>query len=283
MKKLFLVIFFIVFLSLIVCFPSISTKAARQAVDIFLYTLIPALLPFTLIYNYIRQIANLPGILVWGAAAGYPAGAKMVNDLSASLSHPLLALTTCNLASPNFILVYVGYGLCKSVYYGVIILLSCLLGTGLTNLFFYILCAKNVAPTHSAPIEEQSKSSFSFSSVILESIKSLLVFGGYLLLCSIAAEAIRTLLPISIYWKGICICFLEFTVGLEFLFHSSLSITMLLPIAVFFLSFGSVSIFLQTAACLKNKKLMYRYIPIKFLCALNSVFFYHLITFICKR
>ena len=286
MKKHFHLIFLSIFLIFLLLFPEITTSGAKKAVDLFIGAVFPALFPFLLIYNYLNITYKLPRCFLWGLFAGYPFGARMVNDFYDTLKHPAVTLTMFNLVSPNFVFSYVAYGLLKHTAYGFKILISVLLGTFITCLLCYGLflvfpftrqkkqiSQPNIMESKTAANVNLDQTAFSVA--VSQSMQTLFVFGAYLILCCIGSEAIQKLSFLTPLSKSLLVCLMEFTYGLSYISQNLTSTAACIPFCIFFLTFGSVSIFLQTLSCIPKKpSLLFIYIPLKLICACIAVIFY---------
>ena len=140
MKKKFLIGFLSFVLLLFLFFPQTTFLGAKNGLSLWLFTIIPTLLPFMIITNILVQINGDEYIssllspvtkrllhistsanyaLIIGILCGYPMGAKAVSDL---VSHNKITrkegqylLCFCNNASPMFIISFICYSSLGSI------------------------------------------------------------------------------------------------------------------------------------------------------------------------
>jgi sporulation integral membrane protein YlbJ len=200
-------------ISMFVIFPSECALAAVYGLELFLYTVLPSLLPFFIVSSVLmstgalnlaakaskplmRPLFNCPGhasyIFILSITSGYPVGAKLTSDLikkgRITPSEGQRILSFCSTSGPVFIIGAVASGMLKSPYIGVFILLAHLLGAICTGIFarFFL---KGEGKQEQTPSEEQKEARMPVGFIIKDAVKnsvaSILLIGGYIILFSV--------------------------------------------------------------------------------------------------
>lgn len=273
------------FLVLLFLFPKTSFESAKSGLLLWFNTVLPTLLPFSILSNfmiffkiapYVSQIfapilcpllrisknACYPVIL--GMLSGYPLGAKTCNDfveehlISKKEGNNLILL--CNNASPMFLTYYVScYCLNaenKQYIYYCIVMLSSLL----TFIIFRLLSPSSGSKTFSEPPAHIQNTETNFlpflDKAIISSAVILVKVGGYIILFSILAKQIISIpflpLPIKSYIAAI----FELTIGTSSLsaltiFSNQTKTALILSLS----SFGGLSALLQTKSVILSSRL----------------------------
>ena len=199
MKKLFLFAIVLITLSVAV-FPSDVMESAKNALTLLYETVIPSLFPFMvcsnliislgggeilgkLLKNIMMPLFRINGAgsiaLIMGLLSGYPCGGAVACSLyqsgviSKNDAHRLLSFV--NNSGPLFIIGAVGIGIYQNTKIGVLLYISHVL-SALTVGFLGRLFSSS--KSNSSPILQSSK--ISVSSVIPESVKSIMNLSGYI-------------------------------------------------------------------------------------------------------
>lgn len=140
--------------------PGASLSSARKAVNLWLFTVLPSMLPFfictdllirsgmhvrlgNLFERPLRRLYGVPGVAgfvyISSILSGYPTGAKVLGELheqgQIGKKDVRDILTFCSTSGPLFILGAVGSGMLRSQTAGYIILTAHYIGSLLTGLF----------------------------------------------------------------------------------------------------------------------------------------------------
>lgn len=145
---------------LMIMSPGASLSSARKAIDLWLFTVLPSMLPFfvctdllvrsgmhvrlgNLFERPLRRLYDVPGVAgfvyISSILSGYPTGAKILGELHEQgqirKQDVKDILTFCSTSGPLFILGAVGSGMLRSQTAGYIILIAHYIGSLLTGLF----------------------------------------------------------------------------------------------------------------------------------------------------
>ena len=270
-----------------------------------------------------RPIFNVPGegafALLMGIISGYPVGAKIVGNLKEQNlctdieAERLLAFT--NNSGPLFIVGTVGIGLFYNASIGLILLtthiLACLT-TGFLfrwwgksvskGMFFGTLLKNRFSQTCFLEVSPKalnsSHTSLSLcnlgevlSKSILNSINTILMIGGFVVLFSIVISMLQTshLLQLianffsfvgipSFLSISILTGIIEVTNGLAFICNQNINIHIQLPLCSFVLGFGGFSVLLQVLSITSKSKISIKpYFIGKILQAFFAAFYTYLI------
>ena len=325
-KNLFLpavICFFTIFL---IVFSKSNLAAAKLGLNLWATSVLPSLFPFfiatellgytniisylgKLFHKIMRPIFNVPGegifALLMGIISGYPVGAKIVADLkrrgicNSIECERLIAFT--NNSGPLFILGTVGIMLFHSATIGIYLLISHILSSILVGICFRWWKIKEEKTLYNEfrSVEKNKKLSFSnlgdiLSKGILNSINSILIVGGFVVLFSVVCSILENtkilillseiftpffkLLQIpSFFLNSIFTGIIELTNGLKIL--SSIEISNVsIYISSFLLGFGGISIMLQVLSIISKENISIKpYIIGKLLQAVFSVVIIHII------
>ena len=209
MKKLFVVLC-LVFLLLLILFPSDSADAAKQGLDIFLYTVLPSLLPFFIVSSLLlatgvfrlaakwmeplmRPLFHCPGhtayVFLLSITSGYPVGAKLTATLVKSGNmtpeEGLRTLCFCSTSGPVFMVGAVAVGMLGVPQAGVLLALAHYLSALAVGVLGRFLIPDRAGGYSKSPAPEQSQAlpiGTIMREAITGSIQTLLTVGGYIIL-----------------------------------------------------------------------------------------------------
>lgn len=265
-----------------------------------------------------RPIFNVPGegafALLMGIISGYPVGAKIVANLKEQNlctdieAERLLAFT--NNSGPLFIVGTVGIGLFYNASVGLILLITHILAC-LTTGFIFRWWGKSVS--NGMLLEESPKAncgqkrtsplttlntSLSFcnlgeilSKSILNSINTILMIGGFVVLFSIIISMLQTSHLLNIisnvfsifgipnyFIISILTGLIEVTNGISFICTQNINIHIQIPLCSFVLGFGGFSVLLQVLSITSKAKISIKpYFIGKLLQACFACFYTYLI------
>lgn len=280
MKKysnLIIVILSFATMFLIICNKSLISRTIITSFGIWFNTLVPSMFPMFIlsdilinynfttyipkrIINFISKIFNISNssvlIIFLSMISGFPTNAINIknaydnNIISKNEAEHLLLFN--HFANPLFVLETVGNFYLNNNKYGIIILLSLILGSIIIGILFR---NKN----HNITINYISKNnkSQSFGTVLSEAIKksvnTLLMISGTITLFLVLSTLIINVFNINSYISTLIQAILEMTMATSFL--SSLDISDMLKVVftTSIIAFGGLSIHLQVISILDDK------------------------------
>lgn len=198
---------------IIIIYPFDSLSAAKEGVNLWLFVVVPSLLPFFILndmmvaldvpknISYIfspvsKVLFNTSGYgayaFIMSIFSGYPSGAKITSSLIKSghitKDEGQRILTFSSTSGPLFIIGAVGTGMLKSVSAGYMLFASHILGAILNGIMYNIIFHKSV-PKKPKNVFEFSRDSIDASQLLGSSILSSLItcgyIGGYIILFSV--------------------------------------------------------------------------------------------------
>ena len=280
MKKysnLIIVILSFATLFLIICNKSLISKTIITSFDIWFNTLVPSMFPmfilsdilincnFTIyipkkIVNFISKIFNISSssvlIVFLSMISGFPTNAINIrnsfdnNMISKSEAEHLLLFN--HFANPLFVLETVGTFYLNNNKYGIIILISLILGSFIIGILFR---NKN----HSTPVNYISKNDNcqNFGTILSEAIKkcinSLLMISGTVTLFLILSTLIINVFNLNNYIAILVQGTLEMTMATSFLSSLNINDIVKVVLATSIIAFGGLSIHLQVISILDDK------------------------------
>ena len=285
MRKFTETFFCILAIILIISFPSLITQSVKEGIVLCIYTVIPALLPFMLIVNFmqkhnlcsylsfiIKPLLSIPFkisdngcfAVIAGFSCGYPIGAKTISDLytqkKITLSEACYLITFCNNCSLSFLINYIYLNFAKNTLTSFIsfnkmtILIIFLIYfpaviTGIINRFI-IKPDIYVQKTDYLPYN---------GNPILSSIKSLSVLSVYIICFTLFSRLISAL-DIDSTLKAIICGLSEITSGTVIIASTIRNNIFCTYLILLFTVFGGFSITLQSLSQINNKTLKKYYI-----------------------
>ena len=321
-KNMILPIIICTFIVLLLLFSKNNLSAAKSGLSLWANSVLPSLLPFfiatellgytnvvplcgKLLSPIMRPIFNVPGegafALLMGIISGYPVGAKIVANLKEQNlctdieAERLLAFT--NNSGPLFIVGTVGIGLFYNASIGLILLIAHILAC-LTTGFIFRWWGKSKEKNYRNSEYSINSSTLSFcnlgeilSKSILNSINTILMIGGFVVLFSIIISMLQTSNLLNIISNvfsifGIPNCFIisiltgliEVTNGISFICTQNINIHIQIPLCSFILGFGGFSVLLQVLSITSKAKISIKpYFIGKLLQACFACFYTYLI------
>jgi sporulation integral membrane protein YlbJ len=274
---------------IIIIYPFDTLNAAKEGVNLWLFVVVPSLLPFFILNDMmvsldvpknisyvfspiLRVLYNTSGYgayaFIMSIFSGYPSGAKITSSLIKSgqitSDEGQRILSFSSTSGPLFIIGAVGTGMLKSVSAGYLLFISHLLGAILNGIIYNIVF-------HKTP-SNKSSNRFAFSKTPMEpsqligsSISSSLItcgyIGGYIVLFSVIIKLFNKISFFSIpFLTGVVeklIAFLiqgslEISSGSSIITLSTLPMEFKLILLSFIIGFGGLSILGQVAAVVSN-------------------------------
>lgn len=249
------------FCLVMVAFPEITASAVKSAISLWLNTVVPMLLPFFFMANFLKKTGAVnrvsPKIYPFAMAllSGYPMGAKAAGDYyrAGNLDRNQLkrVLSYSMVTGPAFIVGAVGAGFLGSRLLGIIIAL-CHYGGALVNSLFY---GDAFRPVQKKEIRLGAVKYYNLlTDAILDSFRSMALVLAYIMLFMICADLLQfsgvlSFLPTAeaaALAKGA----MEMTVGLNALSMCQSPTTIKAVIAGFMVAFGGFSVMGQSMSML---------------------------------
>ena len=248
-----------------VALPEVTSKASKEAIGLWMNAVVPTLLPFLILSNFIKLTGIVQGIpakiypFIMGFLSGYPMGARIAGDyyrdgnidqyeLKEILSYSMIT-------GPAFIVGAVGTEFFDSRFLGYILALSHY-GSALLNGWLYgafgqkkkKMCIRKgvIGENYSQYITDSILDSFKTIGIILAYIMMFLILTDLIQFAGVFS-LFRTDYGVALA-KGV----LEMTAGCNHLISCSCSVQIKLIAASFLISFGGLSIIGQSASMLKQ-------------------------------
>lgn len=269
--------------------PKLYMQTTLNGVSVWAINVLPALFPFFIVTrllvglsvdnvklldkfcNKFFKTKNSGKIFLLSIISGYPIGAKLIcsaySNGQMSSADAKKMMSYCSLAGPMFLLGSVGVAIFNSTKIGYILILSTILG-GIVNGIIYRNSYKSPKQDF-LPKTPNATSNNLLADTMLDSIMSILLVGGYIVFSFVLiallndlgimqalASLLCKILPVK---EDIIIAFfngcIEMTGGVLSLSKLAISPILKITLSAFLLSFGGVSIFLQSLNFSKELKI----------------------------
>lgn len=276
-KSVFKALFSAFLIINIILFTDRMISAAYNTLLLWFNTVIPSLFPFMVISSWldfnvhthktildkitIRLFgvpSSLMSIFIIGTLSGYPAGANLISGLynnkriTKDTAEHLLAF--CNNAGTVFIVSAVASSMLKDRYaavFFIVITAFSALATGIAYNFAFP--AKDTDFYSSTNINHDSTP---IGTAIMTAVKAILTIGGCMVFFSVITEAVTGLIPdIRSINYGIVSGIFEFTRGISLIAAENSDKRFTYSIIVGLLSWGGLSVHLQTATVISSNKI----------------------------
>lgn len=261
----------IVFCLIMVAFPEITATAAKEAVSLWLNSVVPMLFPFFVGANFLKHTGIVKRLspriypFAMGALSGYPMGACMAGEYyrkgiidRQQLQH---ILSYSMITGPAFLIGTVGYEFLGSHRLGMILAAGHYIGAYVNGMFFgkAYAAARQMPPGKRGEERKQSGAESGFGALtdaILESFRSIGIILAYIILFMIAADLLQfsgalrfaPTAEAAAVLKGM----FEMTVGCSSLAACQCSQTVKTVLAAFIVTFGGLSVTGQSVSMLRN-------------------------------
>lgn len=273
MNRKFLAILVGIIIILFVVFPGIIGRGAKFGLILWFHTVLPALLPFMVLSNFMIKQEITGGVgrvsypllkrvfglsragcypAVIGFLSGYPIGAKTAAQLyrenRISKEEAQYLLSFCNNTSPMFLIDYIGIH-CMGLKIPAMLLFIIFLSGWLGSFFsgrkrFYQQSDKKLV----LPCCQKQTVIASLDESILDAFLTITKIGGYIILFSILAQLVSELLQVSAIIKYIGIGILEITTGGAVISEICAEEEFMNSILIGLCAFGGLSSIAQTAS-----------------------------------
>lgn len=223
------------FILLIVKYPEICVNSAKEGINLWVFIVLPSLLPFFIINDmlislkvpdnisrlfapFAKFLFNTSGygayVFIMSIFSGYPTGAKITSNLiegkKISSYEGQKILTFSSTSGPLFIIGVVGASMLKSTSAGYILILSHILGAIINGIVFSILLGRN--NTYDSKVEKIKYNNKSISEMlsdaILNSFLTSGIIGGYIILFSVIISLLNKIEFFNIFSSILCSVFL---------------------------------------------------------------------------
>ncbi|HIV35004.1 MAG TPA: hypothetical protein IAA11_07095 [Candidatus Blautia intestinigallinarum] len=280
-KAILAIVFFLLFFMF--SFPKITLEAAREGLLLWFRTLLPSLLPFMILSNFLISFNCVGKILnpfrkIWsalfgltpygayvlllGTLCGYPMGAKLTGDLllqgQISRQEGKYLLTFTSNASPMFICTYLVLECIGDERQMLPVFFILYLSSYLSSICFRIYYGIGL-PQGKLHKKTETSSSYPTGTLIDVSImngfETITKLCGYILLFSIAAKAASQLLCWMPRGKYLLLGTLEISTGLFQIARSALGFPWKFSLLVSFTAFGGFCVLFQSKGVLAKSGL----------------------------
>lgn len=269
---------------LFLLFPRVVCNGAKEGLGLWFYSVLPALLPFMILSNFmirmnithvvtrhiapaIKRIYHIPEAccypVVIGMLTGYPMGARTTAQLyergDYTREDARYIMSFCNNASPMFLLEFIGVeclGLKQPIQLLVIVLFSAWLNSFFCQYrFSKVTCTKKETGTIRTEKTAAMPIMKALDESIIDGFLTITRVGGYIILFAILTEWIEQIQWIPILPKYLGISLLEITTGGTLFRKIPLATWLKEGIFTGICAFGGVSSVAQTASVLQGTDL----------------------------
>lgn len=283
MKRLLFIAIILSTLFFLLCFPRQAFQASADGLELWFYTVLPSLLPFLILSDFLIHTGKIPellkyfapffrkcfGLSIYGAYAfclglfcGYPMGAKLTADLlrekKIDQNEANYLLTFSNNASPMFISSYILLNSLK-IHGAALPTFGILyLSAGITSMIFRIRFRRfSVKPSGTENHELSLRSSLGrlIDVSIMNGFETITRLGGYIILFSIGAAMIVQITGSGSLLSWILPGIVEITTGIHQIAGSPLPFSVKYLLILTVTSFGGISTIAQTKGMLSGTPL----------------------------
>ena len=280
----------VLFLALILFFPSDAYIGAKKGLLLWFNTVLPTLLPFIIMSNLIIRLQITKPLskflypffhfifrvtkggcypILIGFLSGIPVGAKSVGDLYSNGSieedEAQYLLGFCNNSSPIFIMGYIAVAQLKmKELRGPLIFIIYISGIIAALLYFRIFKLHSRKKVYASEYRDSYVNDFEpkfnftvLDSAIMDGFEVITKVGGYIILFSIPAQIITVLGSSNNLIKLLCIGLLEITTGINQISMSALDLNTKIVLISMITSLGGLSGLAQTKSVISNTRLSF--------------------------
>lgn len=255
------------FAAAMVVFPAVTESGSKTAIVIWANSIVPILLPFFIFSDFIKRVGNPERLplriypFAMAVMSGYPMGAKVVGDLTASgcLSHEegKHVFSYSLVTGPAFIIGTVG-AFMGNTGAAVAVAAAHYIGAILNGLIYRCPVSTRYTPgcrrVKKPAQTDTPQSSYmdSFTASIIAGFKAMAVILAYLILFMIGMEFLDSIgvfallpgEPWSAFAKGV----IEMTVGANMIGICNITIGRKTALTAFIISFGGLSVIGQSVS-----------------------------------
>ena len=274
-KKDILIIYIFIVLEILILFNSKSViDSVINSSKLFILNVFPGLFPtmvigkilvscnvYKILPKFIRKIFNklfnfddiTTSIYIMSMLCGMPSNAIFINDylerniLTKDEASSLLKIT--HFINPLFVIGTVGINVLNSFKIGLILLL----GMYLVSIIKAVLY-RNTFKKHTVHIKENSNDITIVSDSIMQSIKSLLLIFGIIILFNILVTLLCSIFKLNLLFKTIINGILEITGGILYIKLLNIKYVYKVLLSFCFIMFGGICLKLQTISMIKKDR-----------------------------
>jgi len=250
---------------IMVAFPEVTATASKEAIRVWLNAVVPALFPFLIMANFIKNtgiVGRIPaGIypFVMALLSGYPMGARITADyyqeryIDAGQLHHILSYSM--ITGPAFIIGAVGVEFFDSRSIGYILACSHYLGAVLNG---FLYGSKKTSKERIDSYMEESRENYYvyLTESILDSFRTIGIILAYIMMFMIGTDLLQfsgllSLIPTE-HWAAFAKGLLEMTVGCSSLGSCPCDVVTKMTLTSILISFGGLSVLGQSMSMLKR-------------------------------
>jgi len=248
---------------------------------LWFYNLLPTLFPFFIItdllsnYGFVNYISKIFGKVMnlfnvnekssyaffMSIISGFPGNSKLIKELldnkEINEQEATKLLTFTHFSNPLFIIGTIGTMFLNNKKLGILILIVHYFTNIIVGLLFKKIYKKEINNVNN----NQTIIKLPFIKILIKSINNsintMLLIYGIIIVTSLLVNIISVNLNISPYIKSILTGLIEMTQGLKLISELTIPITLKVTIITFFLSFGGISIHMQIMGILSEYKINY--------------------------
>lgn len=250
---------------IMVAFPEVTATASKEAINLWLNSIVPTLLPFFIVANFLKKtgIVNKisPKVYPFAMAllSGYPMGARITGDYyrDGMIDKDQLKwiLSYSMVTGPAFLIGAVGVEFLGSHKLGVILAASHYL-SALVNSSFYGLGTSSKKPVK-GKTQRRSESYYNIlTDAIIDSFRSIAIVLAYIIMFMIATDLLQFSgllnFAASPEMAAVVKGCLEMTVGCNSLMICGCGDAIKTTLASFMVTFGGLSVAGQSMSMLRN-------------------------------
>ncbi len=299
MKKIFICSLSVFLVTVLIINPDKSIIYAKDGLELCRSIIIPSLFPFfvcsgLLVYSgfcellsklsrpVMRPIFNInpsgSAAFILGLISGYPLGAvttcQLYNSMYISKSEAERLLAFCNNSGPLFILGAVGVSMYHSPRIGIILYTAHILGAVSVGITFRFYKPNSYCAPQSNITAEQKPLSEIFSTVLTNSVQSILTVCGCVIFCSVISKLVIDMLCINSTFKALLSGCTEFVSGLSQISYLDIPLFSKLLMSAGVCAFAGISVHLQVMSVAAKSGLDLKpYIFGKILHAVFAIFY----------
>lgn len=262
---------YLLLIILIMIFSNSTIASAKNAVDLFAYSIIPSLFPFFVLTNMLLRSGT--AALIPGFLCGYPSGAIACSSLykNGKISKKKAEIFSAFIsnAGPAFIVGSVGTAMCRSTKIGFLLLFTHLAASLTVASALFLIYGKKAffsrgqssgkqIPKDTVPFGEQ------LTNAIMAALKQIASVGGYIIFFSVLIGIFQEL-GIT---NGFFFSLIEITSGMKYIVGSIPGdnfmpvLISLLPTIAFLLGWSGISIHAQIISILSKAGIRLRFFMI---------------------
>lgn len=295
MKNKLFILFIILFLICILCFPRLALEGSVTGLLLWFHTILPTLLPFIILTSILLKLDYILKLtrffhpvtgrifhinpyasyaLICGLLCGYPMGAKIIsqllqaNKISAREGQYLLGV--CNNVSPAF---FINYVLIQTLNLPKYAPLFTFVLYAVILIYAFITRPPKTSNTQCPKTVQNKTMSFNIlDESIMDGFETITRLGGYIILFAIIAKMATAITKTATIFGTFIIGIIELTNGNLALSELTLPPKYAVPIAFFICIFGGICGIAQTNSMIWQTSLsIKKYIKTKLILSLISM------------